>query len=72
MEIHMITKNISIFEELAKSSCYDLKVSELVNDLPLTIRDALLMSDSQKIRKIISERENFSDFHRVTCANSLV
>lgn len=67
----MKVKNINIFEELAKSSCYDLKINELVDDLPLTIRDALLKADSQEIRKILSNRENFSDFFRVACVSNL-
>ena len=66
----MKIKNISIFEELAKSPCYDLKITELIDDLPLTIRSALLMADSQKIREILSNRKNFSDFQIVTSTSA--
>lgn len=65
----MKIKSISIFEELAKLPCYDLKINELVDDLPITIRDALLIADSQEIRKILSNRKNFSDFQIVTCTS---
>lgn len=65
-------KNINIFEELAKSPCHDLKINELVDNLPLTIRDALLTADSQKIRETLSNRKIFSDFQIVTCTNAVV
>lgn len=68
----MKMKNISIFEEIAKLTCYDSKVNKLVDELPLTIRDALLTADSQKIRETLSNRKIFSDFQIVTCANAVV
>lgn len=61
--------NCNLFEKLANLSCIDKKRDELIDTLPIELREAMLVGDSGKVRQLLSNKKNFPDARTVAAQN---